>query len=110
MPLRRFLVPAEPKSAVDKKVSVSAEPAAVDCSAVKEQAAAAETEPKANSSVAENDASSGKELSFEEEVKKLKYGREYSLDALYSYKGRLIHTNRVMTDALPVGIFIPHRK
>lgn len=100
------LVPAAPPNAVGKKVSsVSDEPAAVDRSAVKKQAAAVKTEPKANSSAAEN---SGKELSFEEEVEKLKYGREYSLDALYSYKGRLIRTNRVMADALPIGIFIPH--
>lgn len=103
-----ILLPAASESAVGRKVSVSVEPAAVDCPVVKTQAAAVKTEPKANSSAAENDAFSGKELSFEEEVEKLKYGREYSLDALYSYKGRLIRTNRVMADALPVGIFIPH--
>nr|QIM10334.1 hypothetical protein PlAlph_0880 [uncultured Alphaproteobacteria bacterium] len=49
-----------------------------------------------------------KPMSFEEEVEKLKYGREYALDALYLYKGRMVRTNRVMTDARPLGVFIPH--
>lgn len=47
-------------------------------------------------------------VSFEEEVEQLKYGREYTLDALYLYKGKMVRTNRVMSDARPLGIFIPH--
>lgn len=47
-------------------------------------------------------------VSFEEEVEQLKYGREYTLDALYLYKGKMVRTNRVMSDARPLGVFIPH--
>lgn len=47
-------------------------------------------------------------VSFEEEVEQLKYGREYTLDALYLYKGKMARTNRVMSDARPLGVFIPH--
>lgn len=46
--------------------------------------------------------------SFTEEVEELKYGREYSLDALYMYKGQFVRSNRVMQEATPLGIFIPH--
>lgn len=48
------------------------------------------------------------EKSFEEEVEALKFGKEYSLYALYMYKDRFVRTNRVLTEARAIGVFIPY--
>lgn len=67
-------------------------------------------EPQPSASIEEKTDELGteQEKSFEEEVEALKFGKEYSLDALYMYKDRFVRTNRVLTEARAIGVFIPY--
>lgn len=100
---RARLLPPVPKGTDDKGETVSVVPE----KPLTAEVSAAGVEQNSLAPI-EKAVEKTKPVSFEEEVENLKYGREYSLDALYMYKGRMVRTNRVMSDARPLGIFIPH--
>lgn len=49
-------------------------------------------------------------LQEREEIEKLKMGKEYSLDILYKWQGKMVVSNRIMQEGTPLGVFVPYTR